>query len=398
MTTVYMTMEKSISSTNRVQSIDLVRGLVMVLMALDHSRHFFHYSTAAALDIDASSPGLFITRWITHFCAPAFVLLAGTAACMYGKKHSMKELSWFLLTRGLWLMLLELTVIRLCWNASPLFPVISLQVIWAIGLCMVFMSFLVYLPGPLFLTLGICIVAGHNMLDRFNHVPDTVSGFLWSMAHVRHSFKIPDTRTIKVVYPFLPWLGVMMLGYCLGSLYDSGFKAQKRKLILLISGVTCCVLFMILRIMNIYGDPHQFTAQFSPLYSLFDFVNTRKYPPSLLYLLMTLGPILIFLSIAEKVKGGIGDAIAVFGKVPLFFYIGHLFFIHALLLMTFFATGHSWHELEFMKSSEIPSTFGFNLGIVYGVWLSVVIGFYPLCGWYYKFKRKKKNTWWIQYL
>jgi uncharacterized membrane protein len=391
-------MNQSLSSASRVQSIDLVRGFVMVLMALDHSRHFFHFSLTSALDFDASSPALFFTRWITHFCAPAFVLLAGTAACLYGKKYSMKELSVFLLTRGLWLMILELTVIRVCWNATPFFPVISLQVIWAIGMCMVFMSFLVYLPSPFILALGICIIAGHNMLDRYNHMADTVSGFLWSMTHVRHSFALPGARTIKVVYPFLPWLGVMMLGYCLGLLYDSGVKAQKRKIILIISGALCCVLFMVLRFMNIYGDPHHFTVQSSLLYSIFDFVNTRKYPPSLLYLLMTLGPVLIVLSIAENFKNSFFSALVTIGKVPLFFYIGHLFIIHALLLITFFATGHSWHELEFMKSSEVPSTFGFNLAVVYGVWIAVIVGMYPLCAWYLEFKRNKKDTWWVQYL
>jgi len=394
-----MTMHQSISSTNRVQSIDLVRGFAMVLMALDHSRHFFHYSVAAPLYFEASSPAVFITRWITHFCAPAFILLAGTAACLYGNKHSKKELSIFLVTRGLWLMLLEVTVIRFCWNASPFFPIISLQVIWAIGLCMVFLSFLVVLPRTLILAVGIGIIAGHNILDIYDKVPATASGFLWSVFHVRHSFLLPGARTIKVVYPFLPWLGVMMLGYGVGFLYGNRVKENKRKRILLVSGAACCVLFIVLRLVNCYGDPRHFTAQTSLLHSFFDFVNTRKYPPSLLYLLMTLGPILGFLSIAENFKmNALWTALTTIGKVPFFYYIGHLFFIHALLLIAFFATGHSWHELEFTKSREIPSTFGFNLGIVYGVWIAVVIIFYPLCRRYVEFKRKNKNAWWIHYL
>lgn len=390
-------MNHNLSSSGRIQSIDLVRGFAMVLMALDHSRHFFHYSLTTPLDLDATSPLAFITRWITHFCAPAFVLLAGTACCLYGKKHTRSELSFFLFTRGLWLMLLELTIIRLCWNASPVFPVINLQVIWAIGLCMVFMSLLIRLPGRVILALAIGIIAGHNMLDRYHHIDNTVSGFLWSVAHVKHSFALPDARTVKVVYPFLPWLGVMMLGYCLGWLYGKDVTVQNRKKVLWISGAACCVLFVVLRFWNIYGDPNHFSAQSSFLHSIFDFVNTKKYPPSLQYLLMTLGPVLILLRVAEGHDGPLLRRITTIGKVPLFFYICHLFCIHALLLIAFFASGHSWHELTFKKSSEIPSTFGFGLAVVYGVWIAVVVGLYPLCAWFAE-NKKNKSAWLMRYL
>jgi uncharacterized membrane protein len=392
------TLSQSFFSTNRVQSIDLVRGVVMVIMALDHTRHFFYHNAASPLDLEATSYLVFFTRWITHFCAPAFILLSGTAACLYGKKHSMKGLSAFLVTRGLWLMFLEVTVIALCWNFSPLFQKIGLKVIWAIGLCLVFMSVIVYLPGKIILIIGIAIIGGHNLLDRYNDVYPTVPGFLWAVAHVHHSFKMLGGRTIAVVYPFFPWLGVMMVGYCIGYLYDSSVIALKRRLILWITGIICCILFVFLRTQNIYGDSHDLTVQASPFNSFLDFINTNKYPPSFLFLLMTLGPVLMGLSIAEKVKDGIGDVITVFGKVPMFFYIGHLFLIHALLLVSFFVTGHSWNELDFLKSREIPSTFGFNIAWVYGVWIAVVMCFYPLCRWYVEYKQKKKNTWWISYL
>jgi uncharacterized membrane protein len=387
----------------RIASIDLLRGSVMIIMALDHVRDYFHAGAYLydPLDLDKASVGLFFTRWITHFCAPVFMFLAGTSAFMIGQRKTKKDLSVFLLKRGLWLVLLEFVLFNFEWNFDISFTNIYFIVIWVLGISMIVLAGLIHLPKKIILLFGIVLVAGHNLLDNI-HVPgNTLKAFGWSLLHEQNFFSWQG-KNVLVGYPLLPWVGIMALGYCLGELYAPGFGAGKRKKLLLMIGSAAVLLFMVIRFMNIYGDPHPWSQQPSALYTFLSFIKVNKYPPSLLYVLMTLGPALVFLAFTENSKSRVSRVISVYGRVPMFYYIVHIFLIHiATLVAAPLFTGYSWkvwilkEPLWFTKSLK---GYGFSLGIVYLVWISVVIAVYPLCKWYDRYKTRHKEKWWLSYL
>jgi uncharacterized membrane protein len=389
------------SKTNRIQSIDLLRGVAMIIMALDHCRDFLHYGVSIGqnpLDFSTTTPFLFMTRWITHFCAPVFVFLSGTSIFLYSNKgKTKKEVAFFLFSRGLFLMLVEIFVIETLWDFN--FTIIYLQVIWAIGLSMVVLSVLQYLPYKILLLTGLIIVFGHNLLDTIRIETPFWKSVFWSIIHVRHDYPINDHLLFEVAYPFLPWLGLMILGYAAGKLYLPETNPTYRKKTLRLTGLVSILLFIILRWTNLYGDMHQWQVQKTAVFTVLDFINTSKYPPSLLFILMTIGPALILLSFLENASGSISKKIIVFGKVPFFYYVPHVFIIHSIAWLVFFATGHSWSELDFthFREGSLPAGSGHRLWFVYVVWIVVVVILYFPCRWYSNYKATHKH-WWLSYI
>jgi uncharacterized membrane protein len=398
-----MTFQKNLASagTGRLQSIDMLRGMVMIIMTLDHVRDFFHYNVSIdedPLDFKTTTPLLFLTRWVTHFCAPIFVFLSGTSVFLFGSKGKTKsQVAFFLLTRGLWLMLAEIFIILPLWNFN--FSMLFLQVIWAIGLSMVVLSILQFLPFGLLVILGLLIVFGHNLLDQISVNNPLWKSLLWSIIHKRNEYRITNDFMVVVSYPFLPWLGVMILGYAMGKFYLPNISPKSRQKMLKRIGIAVIILFILIRWINCYGDMHPWSRQQSGLYSFFDFIKTSKYPPSLLYILMTIGPGLIFLAFAENISGRVKDKITLFGKVPFFYYVLHVFLIHSLSWLAFFASGHGWKDLDFdhFRDASLPPGCGYSLWIVYVVWAMVIIILYFPCKWYNRYKSTHRD-WWLSYI
>ena len=384
----------------RIQSIDLLKGLVMVIMALDHVRDYFHYS---AFFFDATDPTqttwpIFFTRFITHFCAPAFSFLAGTSAFMIGKRKSPSELSSFLFKRGLWLVFVEIIIINFAWKFDLNFTHIGLQTIWSLGISMIVLAGLIHLPKKLILAFSLVIIFGHNLLDNIHFD----GSYLWSMLHERQKFEFVEGHTVVFAYSLLPWIAVMSLGYCFGSLYDSSFDTQKRKRILNSLGLGSLALFFILVALNIYGDPVRWTNYSDTSKTIMSVFNVYKYPPSLLYLLITLGCTFLFLANAEKLKGKVVNFFCVFGRVPFFYYILHLYLIHFIAIFAAEFTGYGWEIMvsmpTFITRVEALKGYGFNLITVYVIWIFVIILLYPLCKKFDKYKQSNKEKAWLSYL
>jgi uncharacterized membrane protein len=384
--------------TRRITSIDLLRGIVMIIMALDHTRDYFHADSLRfePTDLEQTNVILFFTRWITHFCAPVFVFLAGTSSFLSSQRKTKKELTVFLLKRGLWLMLLEVTIINFGWSFNIKLPFIGLQVIWALGISMIALAALIHLPKKIILITGIIIVAGHNLLDSIHF-----NGFAWAALHEEKLFRVNSTHLIRVTYPVLPWIGVMALGYCFGSLYASNINAARRKQWLLVIGSSAIFAFILLRLINVYGDLHPWTEQKSIAFTFLSFLNTAKYPPSLLYILMTIGPALIFLAFAETISGKLAKAIIHIGRVPMFYYVLHIYLIHLIAMLAAQLSGYSWSDMILQRRTWVDPQlkgYGFSLGVTYLVWIGIVLLLYPLCKWYDKYKTAHKEKWWLSYL
>jgi uncharacterized membrane protein len=386
---------KSLSAT-RIESIDLLKGLVMVIMALDHTRDYF-YRSINLLDItDPASATIpvYFTRWITHFCAPAFSFLAGISAFMVGRRKTKSELSGFLLKRGLWLIFMEVTIITFAWYLDIQFRNFDLAVIWVLGISMIFLAAVIYLPKNLILVFACLLISGHNLLDGIN----MDSSVLWSLVHKLSSVKLSDTVTLNIIYPIIPWVGVMALGYYFGNFYDPSADPAERKKLLNRIGILGLISFVIIRWTNWYGDPSLWKSYETPLQTLMSFLNLTKYPPSLLYLLVTLGGTIIFLANSEKWRGSIVRFFSVFGRVPFFYYVLHLYLIRILALVAAEATGYGW-EMMVQDTFEIDlKGFGFNLGIVYLIWIGIILTLYPLCRMFDKYKTNHKEKWWLSYL
>ena len=395
---------KTSAHTNRIESIDFLRGLVMIIMALDHVRMYFGLGTwyAEPTDLATTTPLLFFTRWITHFCAPVFVLLAGTSANLYGmRKANIKETAGFLLTRGLWLIVVELVVVNFAWTFDITYSFRILQVIWAIGVSMVVTSALVFLPRVLILVTGIILVFGHNLLDSIRVRGSAMPDVIWYILHQPGSVRIDSTHLVNFVYPVLPWIGLMALGYAGGILYKTDFPAEQRRRWLFAAGICLTLLFIFLRGFNLYGEPSTWQIQTSPMFSLMSFLNTTKYPPSLHFLLMTMGPALLFLSALETIGNRLAKPVIVFGRVPFFFYIVHLYVIHALAMLLLVYQGRDWHAYILSArgiASGTLSSFGLGLEAVYPIWVMIVILLYPVCKWYQTYRENHPAKWWLSYL
>lgn len=395
-----------ISVKNRITAIDLLRGLVMVIMALDHVRLFFHADALRTdpTDLATTTPFLFFTRWITHFCAPVFVFLAGTAAYLTGRTKNNGTLSIFLLKRGIWLLVVEVVIITFGWTFDPGWHHLILQVIWAIGISMILLGLIVLLPYPAILLIGLGIVLGHNLLDYPEAARNGQLSLWWELMHHRGApavVPVSGDHYMMIAYGFLPWAGVMILGYCFGRLFEPSLTAARRRKTLVFLGWSLITVFILLRVMNAYGDPHPWQQQSrepGAVYTFFSFINVTKYPPSLMFLCMTLGPAILCLNWVEKAENGFTRIMTIFGRVPLFYYIVHFYLIHAICVIAFFLSGYTTGDIvQVPFYFRPPADFGFGLWTVYGFWLLVVILLYPLCNWYNRYKSTHRK-WWISYL
>lgn len=384
----------------RIESIDLLRGLVIVLMVLDHVHDFFGDATVQATNLATTTAPLFFTRWITHLCAPVFFLLAGTAASLALRGTSKPALSRFLLSRGLWLIFLEVVVMRFALQFNLDYQTTILTVLWGLGWAMIALAGLLWLPTGAIAAIGIAMVAGHDLLDG---VPAAAFGAvapLWSILHVPGIVLDHDGHVVFVAYVLVPWIGVMALGHVLGQAYR--WDVERRKPVLLWLGLGLCIAFLLLRAANVYGDPLPWSAQHSPLWTAMSFLDTGKYPPSLLFLLMTLGPALLLLRMFDDGTPRVLRPALVIGKVPLFFFILHFYLIHLL------AVGASWLRYgridELSRSPDLghfpftqPPGWPAALPAIYLLWALVVLALYPVCRWYAALKRRRTD-WWLGYL
>jgi len=377
----------------RIDSIDLLRGVVIILMALDHVRMYFGQGSLYAdpTDLSTTTTLLFLTRWITHFCAPVFIFLAGTSAALYGaRRQNTRQLSRYLLTRGLWLIFLELVIVNFGWTFDITFSFRFIQVIWAIGASMVVLAALVYLPKWAIFATGIVLVAGHNLLDPIQVQGTSVPAVIWYILHQEAIIAFQPNLIVYFHYPLIPLVGLMALGYVFGTLYRPEFGAARRKKWLLGMGMAAILLFTILRAFNLYGDPNPWSPQPTVVNSILSFLNTTKYPMSLHFLLMTMGPALVFLALVEGVRNRITGILLAFGGVSLFFYIVHIYVIHLLAVVALVISGRSWTDYIITAEAWVNQTtadFGFDLWVVYLVWVLVVVGMYPLCKWYRVYKK-----------
>ncbi|MEK6336153.1 MAG: heparan-alpha-glucosaminide N-acetyltransferase domain-containing protein [Acidobacteriota bacterium] len=405
----------------RIDSIDVLRGIVMVIMMLDHTRDFVHSQGLFGdpTNLQTTTPLLFLTRWITHFCAPVFIFLAGTGAYLqWSRRKNKAALSKFLLTRGLWLIFLECTAVKLGAFFTLDYRFIGFfQVIWAIGVSMIVLAGLVHLPLSVIAAFGLAMIGLHNFLDRI-HVPVWFGppapspGWkqaLWMLLHQQGGFQLFGSGPfIAVVYPLIPWIGVMAVGYAFGALYQ--LEAKRRRRLLLILGGVVTGLFVLVRFINRYGDPSHWRTQKSGLFTVLSFLNTTKYPPSLLFLLMTLGPALLALAWFEfgapaagssSLGGKVRNIFVTYGRVPLFFYLLQWPTAHLISVLLHLIAGKPVRWL-FMSPLDLfsnppPQGIGFNLGIVYVAWLIGVVLLYPLCKWFAGVKARRRD-WWLSYL
>jgi uncharacterized membrane protein len=405
-------MKELTAARYRIQSIDILRGLVMVIMALDHVRDFFYKADLgkaadAALDptnMQTTYPALFFTRWITHFCAPIFVFLAGASVYLMCQRKSKKEVSLFLIKRGFWLVFVEVIIITFSWTFNPFFNVFILQVIWAIGVSMMLLGLLVLLPYRIIFAVGLLIVAGHNLMD-YPSVSSGLKGTVLSDLLYFSNFsayQLWQGHFFLIVYAFLPWTGVMLLGYCFGNLFQSGVDPLWRRKMLVRIGTGLILLFIVLRSTNRYGDPVPWSAQSrGPLYTFLSFLNLNKYPPSLLFLCMTIGPGILFLVFIEKVQNGFTKIMNVYGRVPMLYYILHFYLIHIIVVIVFYLQGFGTKDIvpEGLPFFFKPNGLGFGLLGVYGIWLLVVVLLYPICKKYDRYKTAHaKEKWWLSYI
>lgn len=388
----------------RVESIDLLRGIVMIIMVLDHARDYFHSGAYQydPTDMGQTSAAVFFTRWVTHFCAPIFMFLAGISACLYGIKNGRKALSFFLLTRGIWLIALELFIVSLGWTFNFHFTIYILQVIWAFGVSMIVLSALVHVRREVMLAIAILLIAGHNLLDGVRVAGDGWPAFGWAFLHVQRPFTFGPVL-IFMGYPILPWIGLIALGFYLGELYGPGKDPAQRRRRLLALGTGAIVLFALLRAINVYGDPAPWSVQRNALFTFLSFLNVSKYPPSLLYVLMTVGPALLFLALAEKPLNALTNTIVVFGRVPMFFYLLHIYLLHGLAIIGVMLGGHPASDMilltNWVTANPQLKGYGFGLPVVYGVWIGTVVILYPLCKWFAEYKRSHQTQKrWLSYL
>ena len=378
---------------SRVWSVDIVRGTVMVLMALDHVRDYVTNQRFRPEDLSRSTAALFATRWVTHFCAPAFFFLAGIGIGLsMSRGRGAAHTSRFLVTRGLWLVVLDLTVSAIGWQFGfRLVPAFAL-VIWALGWSMVVMAVAVHLPRMVVLIAALVTIAGNNLLDGVR--PDSLGALapLWHIVHVP-GFAIPGM--LFVAYPLVPWVAVMALGYVVADVYR--WEAPRRRRFLLRSGAIATALFLVIRVMNGYGNPIPWSIQRTAALSVASFFNVQKYPPSLDFVLMTLGPIVFALGLAEAARGRVARWLSVYGRVPLFFYITHIYLAHAIAMLLAFAQGGELRRIPVVTDpAAIPAWYGVSLPGVYVAWAIVVVLMYFPCRWYAELKARR-GDWWLRY-
>jgi uncharacterized membrane protein len=391
------------AARTRVHAVDILRGLVMIVMALDHTRDYVHDAAMAFQpeDLTQTTPAIFLTRWITHICAPVFMFCAGTGAWFRLERDGSRgDLARFLLTRGLWLIVLEFTVERAGFffqlGIDPLF----LLVLWALGMSMIALAAMVFLPYGALLAVSVAIIALHNLFDGVTPSRFGAFGWLWQILHVQGLLRLSDP-TVIVAYPLVPWMGVMAAGFCFGRVYQ--LPPERRRAVIFSVGLVLTAAFVVLRAINVYGDPRPWSPQDDAVFTVLFFVNTTKYPASLAFVLMTLGPAMLFLAWADRSRLGDRSPLLVFGRVPLFYFLVHIPLIHAM------AVALTWLEYgaaPFLFTppptlgtprTVFPPDYGWDLWAVYAVWAAAVVALYPLCLWFMRMKARRRD-WWVSYL
>lgn len=386
---------------SRINSIDFMRGLVIVIMAIDHIRDLLHTTslTNDPLDLATTSPALFMTRWITHLCAPVFVFLAGVSAWLTLKdQNDILKTKRFLRSRGLWLIFLEISVIGFGIWFDIYFRTFLFQVIFAIGAGFFILSFLLKIPAKTLGVLGLCIIVFHNLAPLVKTDKETPLGFIWTLLFDRGFFKLGENRGLMIAYPVIPWLGILLFGFGFGKVFT--LDKVKRSKTLLIAGVTAFVIFIVLRFFNLYGDAKHWSFQNSSLHTFFSFINVTKYPPSLLYTSITLSLMFFVLWLADNKDSWFTRIFAVYGRVPLFFYILHWYFIHISMFVMLIIQGIQWKDMPFgvMNFGRPASGVGIELPYIYVYWICLVTCLYPLCAWYGKYKAANRQIKWLKYL
>jgi uncharacterized membrane protein len=395
------TMSSTAPARRRIESIDVVRGVIMILMALDHTRDFFGVPGLNPTDLARTTAPLFFTRWITHFCAPVFFLLTGTGAFLSIGRRTAPQLARLLATRGLWLIVLEVTVVRcFAYQFNIDYHVTMLVVLWALGWSMIALAALVFLPPTLVAIIGLVMIATHNLLDPIRAASFGALAPVWSILHAPGFVIASPAHTVFVSYPLIPWIGVTAAGYGLGQWYRQG--DARRQAILLRLGLGLTAAFVLLRWPNVYGDPVRWAPQASTIVTAISFFNLTKYPPSLLFLLMTLGPALLLLWLLDQGTPRFLRPAHVLGTVPLFYFVLHFMLIHLLaVIICEVRFGDASGMFQSARLDQYPITpppgWGFSLPIVYLLWISVVLLAYPACVWYAGLKRRRTD-WWLSYL
>jgi uncharacterized membrane protein len=383
----------------RVDSVDLLRGVAIVFMVLDHVRDYFSAAQFSPTDLSRTTPALFFTRWVTHFCAPVFVSLAGTGVYLSARRGKTRpELARFLFTRGVWLILLELTVLRFGMCFSLDYHWVSLTILWAIGWSMIALSALIALPIPVVAGIGIAIILGHNLLDGLTFEQPHWLKVVWTALHgPPETFHTRAGIRAQIMYPVLPWIGVMACGYAFGAVLE--MERPRRRRLMLDLGLSMIVSFVEIRVLNAYGDPNPWKGQATPLYSFLSFLSPSKYPPSLLFLLMTLGPALVVLAWMDRDRepGGLDSWLITFGRVPMFFFLLHWQVIHALAALVASVRGQPTAWMFKVPPFDAPDDYGYTLPVVYLLWVAVVVGLYPACHWFAELKRRRRDLWWLSY-
>ena len=384
----------------RIEAVDVVRGLIIALMALDHVRDFFGDQSVQPTDLATTTVALFFTRWVTHICAPTFFLLSGVSARLMLARMSKRALSRFLLSRGAWLIFLELVVMRFALQFNVDYHVTVITVLWALGWAMIFLAGLIWLPFWLIAGFGVILVAGHNALGGID--ADNLGHWrpLWSILHAPGILFSNGRTVVLVAYVLIPWVGVTALGYVLGGIYQ--VNGVRRRRLLVGIGLSLTLAFLVLRWLDAYGDPAPWTTQRSALWTLISFLNTSKYPPSLLFLLMTLGPTLLLLGAFENGVPRLFRPALILGTVPLFFYVLHFFLIHLLATAaSYLRFGEVANTFRSPDLAHFPFTeppgWGAPVGIIYLVWFAVLVLMFPLCYGYARFKARRRH-WWLSYL
>ena len=394
-----MTSPSTVES-RRVDSVDLLRGLVMILMALDHTRDFVGNVAATPTNLAATTGALFMTRWITHFCAPTFSLLTGVGAYLMLRRRTTRELSWFLLTRGVWLIVLEVTVARFFWQFNLDYHVTFLTVLWALGWSMILLSALVHLPANVVAAIAIALIALHNLTDGIAQPTSEALRLLMTVLHRPGPLFARPGMIVFIGYPLVPWIAIMALGYSLGHVYS--WPAERRRAFLLRTGLAMVAVFVALRVANIYGDPRPWSTQKTALFTVLSFINVTKTPPSLLFVLITVGPALLFLRWSDASTPRFLRPALTIGRVPMFYFLAHVLVIHLIATVAAIARyGSAAIATQSPTLDKYPMTqppdWPASLPVVYATWVLALLILFPLCRWYARYKATHSSPW-LSYL
>lgn len=384
----------------RIISIDFMRGLVIVIMAIDHIRDLLHTTslTNDPLDLATTSPALFMTRWITHLCAPIFVFLAGVSAYLtLVNQNDLSKTKTFLRSRGILLMILEITVVGFGVWFDIYFRTFLFQVIFAIGAGFFILSFLLKIPAKTLGIIGLCIVVLHNLTPLLTVNKETLLGFVWSLLFDRGFFKLGEGRGLMIGYAIIPWLGILLCGYGFGKVFT--YESDRRSKVLLFTGLTAVTVFVLLRSFNLYGDRQPWSSQTTTLNTCFSFIDLTKYPPSLLYACATLSIMFFVLWLFDGKENCFTRIFVVYGRVPMFFYLLHWYIIHISMFVMIWAQGVEWKDMPFglMEFGRPAEGVGLHLPYIYLYWICLIVGMYPLCNWYGKYKAKNRQIEWLKY-